>query len=102
MTTARSTCSSQAGGPHAWVSRPSSTRYKGLNGQQLPRSCLRDLCNLLHAAPLSSHDEQGLLVMSAEHARETPAIDVDGLKRVTTITHAHASPVGNVGIPHCI
>src|SRR5215472_13446643 len=52
--------------------------------------------------PLGRHQEQGIPVRPSEHASEATAIKLNGLEHLTTFAHAHATLVGNVGVPHSV
>ena len=54
----------------------------------------------LHSAPFGGGDEERPTVFASQHARETAAIDGDGIEHLATLSHAYALLAGNAGDPH--
>src|SRR5262249_44545675 len=79
---------------------PSNARRRSLDGQQLSGSCLCYFGNLVHAAPLVGYHQERSPAWASEHAGKAALIQVDGLKHFAPFADPHATPVGNVCIPH--
>ncbi len=54
----------------------------------------------LHPAPFGGGNEECPTIFAAQHARETAAIDGDGIEHLATLPHAHAMLARDAGDPH--
>jgi hypothetical protein len=66
---------------------------RGLRGrrEQLPRSARAVRSSLPPFRPFGGADEQRPSVVAAEHARETPAVDVERVGHLATVERATAA-----------
>ena len=72
---------------HAW--------RRSLDGQHRPSSVGHG-CG---TTPLCRHQKQRPPVGASEHAGEAASIEIDRLQDLAALTNAHATLVGDVGIP---
>src|SRR5262245_41097107 len=81
---------------------PADPRCGCVHSQHLSRSRPCNGADIFHTTPLRCYQKQCFAVRTAEHASETPAVQLDRLQHLTTFTDTHTAPVGDIGIPHSV
>src|SRR5262245_4366213 len=79
-------------------SRPTSMWRRRLRREYL--TSLRIIGRVLHTTPFAHDHEQRAAIVPAQHAGEAAAVEADSLKHLAALTHAHATLVRDVGVPH--
>src|SRR5262245_21206875 len=85
-------------GSEQGCSRPPCMRRRRLHHEYLTGP--RVIGCVLHATPLAHDHEQRPAIVPAEHAGEASTIEIDPLKHLAAFANAHATLVGDVGVPH--
>src|SRR6266705_1220231 len=77
--------------------RPTSTRYRSLNGEHLTRSYR--FRPPARGGILCSQHKESLPIRATQHAGEAATIEIDGLQYLAAFADAHAMFGGHLGVP---